>query len=89
MSKRKIIIRKGLEAADGLSLGTSMVVAVLLGIGLGFLLKNITPWLFWVGVFIGVAAAILNVYKAYKTQMKSYEEFEKRDALIQESLKKE
>ncbi|HEC1569549.1 AtpZ/AtpI family protein [Campylobacter upsaliensis] len=89
MSKRKIIIRKGLEVADGLSLGISMVVAVLLGIGLGFLLKNITPWLFWVGVFIGVAAAILNVYKAYKAQMKSYEEFEKRDALIQESLKKE
>lgn len=45
MSKRKVFIRKGLEAADGLSLGISMVVAVLLGVGLGFLLKNITPWL--------------------------------------------
>ncbi len=77
MSKRREIIKKGVEAADGLSLGISMVVAVLMGVGIGYALKKYTGigWLFWLGVFIGVAAAILNVYKAYKAQVASYEEF--------------
>lgn len=77
MSKRREIIKKGVEAADGLSLGISMVVAVLMGVGIGYVLKKYTGigWLFWLGVFIGVAAAILNVYKAYKAQVASYEEF--------------
>ncbi|EAL2830556.1 AtpZ/AtpI family protein [Campylobacter lari] len=81
MNKRQKIIRKGIEAADGLSLGISMVVAVLIGVGIGYFLKNLTGivWLFWVGVFIGVAAAILNVYKAYKAQIKSYEEFKEEN----------
>ncbi|AJD04623.1 AtpZ/AtpI family protein [Campylobacter lari] len=81
MNKRQKIIRKGIEAADGLSLGISMVVAVLIGVGIGYFLKNLTgiAWLFWVGVFIGVAAAILNVYKAYKAQVKSYEEFKEEN----------
>ncbi|MCV3431084.1 AtpZ/AtpI family protein [Campylobacter lari] len=81
MNKRQKIIRKGIEAADGLSLGISMVVAVLIGVGIGYFLKNLTSivWLFWVGVFIGVAAAILNVYKAYKAQVKSYEEFKEEN----------
>ncbi|WP_276883504.1 AtpZ/AtpI family protein [Campylobacter cuniculorum] len=88
--KRRKIIRKGLEAADGLSLGISIVVAVLIGIALGILMKKFTPypWLFWVGVFWGVAAAILNVYKAYKAQVKSYKEFEKRDLLVKKTQKK-
>ena len=66
-------LRKLVSAADGLSLGISMVVAVLLGVGLGLLLNNIfaVSWLLWVGVFFGVAAAILNVYKAYEKQKKS------------------
>ncbi|WP_257928066.1 ATPase_gene1 domain-containing protein [Campylobacter lari] len=81
MNKRQKIIRKGIEAADGLSLGISMVVAVLLGVGIGYFLKNLTgiAWLFWIGVFIGIAAAILNVYKAYKAQVKSYEEFKEEN----------
>ncbi|EPE3794232.1 AtpZ/AtpI family protein [Campylobacter lari] len=81
MNKRQKIIRKGIEAADGLSLGISIVVAVLIGVGIGYFLKNLTgmAWLFWVGVFIGVAAAILNVYKAYKAQVKSYEEFKEEN----------
>lgn len=88
---RKILARKILEAGGGLSLGISMVVAVLLGVGLGLLMKKFTPypWLFWLGVFWGVSAAILNVYKAYKAQVKSYEEFAKRDAMIQKRLKDE
>ena len=64
---------KVIEGAEQLSLGISMVVAVLIGVGIGLMLKNFfdTPWLLWVGVFIGVSAAILNVYKAYKKQVKS------------------
>jgi len=87
-NKRKQIIRKSIEAADGLSLGISMVVAVLIGVGLGFFLEKFTGFslLFWLGVFIGVMAAILNVFKAYKAQVKSYEEFEKRDELSQKKL---
>jgi F0F1-type ATP synthase assembly protein I len=68
-----------IEAADSLSLGISMVVAVLIGVGIGWLLKNLTGayWTFWIGVFIGIAAAILNVYKAYSKQYKEFEELAK------------
>ena len=57
-----------IEAINSLSLGISMVVAVALGVGLGLLLKNLTGigWTLWIGVFYGLAAAVLNVYKAYK-----------------------
>jgi F0F1-type ATP synthase assembly protein I len=69
-------LKKIVSAADGLSLGISIVVAVLLGVGLGILMKNLfeTPWLLWLGVFWGVAGAILNVYKAYEKQKKSLDE---------------
>ena len=68
--------KKIIEGANDLSLGISMVVAVLIGIGLGIGMKRLFgyEWLFWLGVFWGVAAAGLNVYKAYKKQMKSLEE---------------
>ncbi len=63
-------IAKVIEGAEQLSLGISMVVAVLLGVGIGLGLKKIfgIPWLLFVGVFIGIAAAGLNVYRAYKHQ---------------------
>jgi len=72
-------IKPIIEAADSLSLGLSMVVAVLMGVGIGWLLRRLTdiPWLFFVGVAIGIAAAILNVYKAYSKQYKAYEELAK------------
>jgi F0F1-type ATP synthase assembly protein I len=77
--KRKPRIKPIIEAADSLSLGISMVVAVVMGVGIGLLLKNLTgnTWTLWVGIFIGVAAAILNVYKAYTKQYKAYEELAK------------
>lgn len=69
-------LKKVVAAADGLSLGISIVVAVLLGVGVGLLMKNLfdIPWLLWVGVFWGVAAAVLNVYKAYEKQKNSLDE---------------
>jgi len=64
-----------IEGAESLSLGISMVVAVLIGVGIGLGLKHLFghAWLLWIGVFIGIAAAVLNVYKAYSKQFKEYE----------------
>lgn len=78
--EHKPIIKPVIEAADSLSLGISMVIAVVMGVGIGYLLKKYTGigWLFWIGVFIGIAAAILNVYKAYSKQVKGYEELAKQ-----------
>ncbi|WP_324170440.1 AtpZ/AtpI family protein [Sulfurimonas sp.] len=77
--ERKPRIKPIIEAADSLSLGISMVVAVVMGVGIGILLKNITgiPWLFWIGVSIGIAAAVLNVYKAYSKQHKVMQDLAK------------
>ncbi len=77
--ERKPRIKPIIEAADSLSLGISMVVAVLMGVGIGWLLKSFTglTWTLWIGVVIGIAAAILNVYKAYSKQYKAYEELAK------------
>lgn len=65
-----------IEGAEQLSLGISIVVAVLIGVGIGMLLKNWfnMPWLLWLGVFWGVSGAILNVYKAYKKNVASLDE---------------
>lgn len=61
-------LNKIVKGADGLSVGISVVVAVILGVFIGIWLKNLTgsTFLFFVGIFIGIAAAILNVYKSYK-----------------------
>lgn len=74
--QKKPKAKQVVEGAYDLSLGISMVVAVVIGVGLGIGMKKLFgyEWLFWLGVFWGVAAAILNVYKAYKKQMKSLEE---------------
>ncbi|MCV6606762.1 MAG: AtpZ/AtpI family protein [Campylobacterales bacterium] len=67
MADRKKI-KDNLESFSKLSLGISMVVAILMGVGLGLLLKSWfeQDWLLWLGVFYGVAAAMLNVQKEYK-----------------------
>ena len=71
--------KKLVNAADGLSLGISMVVAVLMGIGIGIGLQKLTGawWTIFIGVFIGVGAAVSNVYKAYLKQKKSLDELAK------------
>ncbi len=70
--EKKPKLGKVIEGADNLSLGISIVVAVLLGVGAGLFLRNYFgyEWLLWLGVFWGVSGAILNVYRAYKKQMK-------------------
>ena len=76
MKEEEPKLKKVVHAADGLSLGISMVVAVLIGVGIGLGLKSLTgaSWTLWIGVFIGVGAAISNVYKAYVKQKKSLDE---------------
>jgi len=71
--------KKVVDAADGLSLGISMVVAVLIGIGIGVALKSWTgaTWTLWIGVFIGIGAAVNNVYIAYSKQKRSLDELAK------------
>ena len=72
-------LKKVVEAADGLSLGISMVVAVLIGVAIGLGLQKLTGawWTLWIGVVIGIGAAILNVYKAYVRQKASLDELAK------------
>lgn len=77
--EKKPRIKPIIEGADSLSLGISIVVAVLIGVALGFGLKKLTgiSWTLWIGVAIGIMAAILNVYKAYSKQYKAFEELRK------------
>ncbi len=76
MKQEEPKLKKLVHAADGLSLGISMVVAVLIGVGIGLGLQSLTgvQWTLWIGVFIGIGAAVSNVYKAYKKQKKSLDE---------------
>jgi F0F1-type ATP synthase assembly protein I len=68
-------IKPIIEGAESLSLGISMVVAVLIGVAMGLGLKKLTgmTWTLWIGVAIGILAALLNVYKAYSKQYKEFE----------------
>ena len=77
--EKKQKIKPIVEGAETLSLGISMVVAVLIGVAIGLGLKKWfeIDWLFWLGVGIGIAAALLNVYKAYSKQYKEFEELSK------------
>lgn len=79
MAQEEPKFKKIVDAADGLSLGISMVVAVLIGVGIGLGLQKLSGvwWTLWIGVFIGVGAAILNTYKAYAKQKASLDELAK------------
>lgn len=76
MDESKPKYRDLVVGLNDLTLGISIVIAVLIGVGLGYGLRWLfgIDWLLWVGVFFGVSAAILNVYKAYKYQQKELSE---------------
>lgn len=65
-------------ALDNLSLGISIVAAIIIGFGIGYGLKQLTgyTWTLWVGIAWGIFAAILNIYKAYKRAQKQFEGME-------------
>ena len=69
-AEKKPKMGKIIEGAEHLSLGISMVVAVALGVGMGIGLKSLFGqiWLLWLGIFMGIAAAGLNIYRAYARQ---------------------
>ena len=71
-------LKKTINGIEKLSLGISIIVAILLGIGVGIWLKNLTgiSWLLWLGVFWGVAAAVLNIKKEYDKLKKEYKDYE-------------
>ena len=81
---------KIVRAADSLSLGISMVVAVAIGTGLGVWLQQYWGnWVLFCGIALGVLAAINNVFKAYKAQKASYDELGDTHAIIKpNSIKK-
>ena len=88
IKKEKPKHRGKLEALDNMSLGISIVVAIIFGVGIGLLLKEWTGyiWTLWLGVFWGVAAAFLNVKKAYDKAQKEFKELE-NDPKYQFSMK--
>lgn len=67
-----------LQSLDNLSLGISIVVAIAIGFGIGYGLRELTgyTWTLWLGLFWGVAAAGLNIQKAYKRAQKEFEGLE-------------
>lgn len=71
-------LNKIVRGADALSLGISIVVAILIGVGLGIWLKKLTGsmTIFIVCVIFGILAAILNVYKSFKMLQNSLKELE-------------
>jgi len=77
--EKKVPKHRGkLEALDNLSLGISIVAAVAIGFGIGYGLKQLTgyTWTLWLGLFWGLAAAGLNIYRAYKRAKKEFEGLE-------------
>ena len=70
MSEEKPKYAQIVEGAEQLSLGVSLVASILIGIGIGIGLQHLfgVGWLFWIGVFIGIASAGLNLYRAFVKQ---------------------
>jgi len=75
-NKQRGKLGKTVEGAEKLSLGISIVVAILMGIGIGVWMKNTfgISWLLWLGIFWGIAAAIMNIRIQYKKLKKSFDE---------------
>jgi len=88
-NKKSINSKQTLQGLDNLSLGVSMVVAIAIGVGLGIWLQNLTGsvYAFFGGVFFGVSAAILNVYKAYKRLSKELENCDNKGYIDKDVIK--
>ena len=72
----KINLGEVVKGAEQLSLGISIVVAILIGSAAGYWIMKETGWTWtlFAGVAVGIAAAGLNVKKAYDAQIKSLEQ---------------
>ncbi len=90
-AKGKGKIGKTVVGAEKLSLGISIVVAILMGIGIGLWLKKTfhQNWLLWLGVFWGVAAALMNISIEYKKLKKELDEVAKDPRYKNYKIKKE
>ncbi len=90
-AKGKGKVGKSVEGAEKLSLGISIVVAILMGIGIGIWMKNTfhQNWLLWLGVFWGVAAAIMNIWIEYKKLKKEFDEVSNDPKYKNYKMKKE
>ena len=79
-------IKPIVESVDSLSLGVSIVVAILMGVGIGIGLQKLfdVKWVLWIGVFIGVAAAGLNIFKAYKKQLREFDKLKEDNPRYQD-----
>ena len=72
----RINLGEVVKGAEQLSLGISIVVAIIIGSGAGYWIMTETGWTWtlFVGIAVGIAAAALNVKKAYDAQIKSLEQ---------------
>ena len=72
----KINLGDVVKGAEQLSLGISIVVAIIIGSGAGYWIMKETGWTWtlFAGVAVGIAAAALNIKKAYDAQIKSLEQ---------------
>jgi len=72
----RINLGEVVKGAEQLSLGISIVVAIIIGSGAGYWIMKETGWTWtlFAGVAVGIAAAVLNVKKAYDAQIKSLDE---------------
>lgn len=72
----RINLGEVVKGAEQLSLGISIVVAIIIGSGAGYWIMKETGWTWtlFVGIAVGIAAAALNIKKAYDTQIKSLEQ---------------
>ena len=72
----RINLGEVVKGAEQLSLGISIVVAIIIGSGAGYWIMKETGWTWtlFAGIAVGIAAAGLNIKKAYDAQIKSLDE---------------
>ena len=77
----KINLGEVVKGAEQLSLGISIVVAIIIGSGAGYWIMKETGWTWtlFAGVAVGIAAAGLNIKKAYDAQIRSLDELKDKD----------